>query len=254
MSRLQGQRNLLLFAVATVSAATVASVSTFGSVATPQQVRSAPERLAQMEHHFSQVTLIHEAVIRGDLPAVREPAKLLAEAEAPRDVAASTAPYVAAMRLAAKRAVAAQDLASVAAATSSMLLSCGDCHRTAGTMPVPMTPKRPDVGGLVGHMLEHQRAADEMLEGLFIPSETQWLRGATRFVGAPLLQKSLLRDEKLTPEIRKAEERVHQLAERAIKATAWKDRGDIHAQMLMTCASCHSLHGLVWGPRRSPLR
>ena len=78
MSRLQGQRNLLLFAVATVSAATVASVSTFGSVATPQQVRSAPERLAQMEHHFSQVTLIHEAVIRGDLPAVREPAKLLA--------------------------------------------------------------------------------------------------------------------------------------------------------------------------------
>jgi mono/diheme cytochrome c family protein len=252
MSRLQGQHNLLLFAVATVSAATVASVSTFGSVATPQQVRSTPERLAQMEHHFRQVSLIQEAVIRGDLRAVREPAKLLAEAEAPRDVAASTAPYVAAMRLAAKRAGDAQDFASVAAATSSMLLSCGDCHRTAGTMPAPVTPKRPDVGGLVGHMLEHQRATDEMLEGLFIPSETQWLRGAARFVGAPLQQKSLLRDEKLTPEIRKAEERVHQLAERAIKATAWKDRGDIYAQILTTCASCHTLHGVVWGPRRSP--
>jgi cytochrome c553 len=183
MSRLQVPRILLLLAVATFTAVTLGSVSTFGSVATPQQVRSAPERLAQMEHHFSQVSLIHEAVIRGDLRAVREPAKLLAEAEAPRDVVASTALYVAAMRLAAKRAVDAQDLASVAAATSSMLLSCGECHRTAGTMPVPGTPKRPDVGGLVGHMLEHQRATDEMLEGLFIPSETQWLRGGYQILG-----------------------------------------------------------------------
>ena len=104
----------------------------------------------------------------------------------------------------------------------------------------------------MGHMLEHQRAADEMLEGLFIPSETQWLRGATRFVGAPLRQQSLPRDKKLTSEIRKAEERVHQLAERATKTTAWKDRGDVYAQMVTTCSSCHSLHGVVWGPRRSP--
>ena len=252
MSRQQIPLTLLLFAVATFGALTVASVSTFEFVAARQQVRSTPERLAQMQHHFSQVGLIHEAVIRGDLPAVREPAKQLAESEPPRDVAASTAPSVAAMRLGAKRAATAQDLGSVAAATASMLLSCGDCHRTAGTMPVPTTPKRPPVGGLVGHMLEHQRAADEMLEGLFIPSESQWIRGASRLVAAPLHQESLPRDKKLTPEIRKAEERVHQLAERAIKASTWKDRGDIYAQMLTTCAGCHSLHGVVWGPRRSP--
>jgi cytochrome c553 len=100
-------------------------------------------------------------------------------------------------------------------------------------------------------MLEHQRAADEMLEGLFIPSETQWIRGATRFVGAPLRQK-LPRDQKLTPETRKTEERVHQLAGRATKAATWKERADIYAQMVTTCARCHSLHGVVWGPRRSP--
>jgi cytochrome c553 len=249
---MQVPRILHLLAVATFGAVTVASVSTFGTVAISQQVRSTPERLAQMEHHFSQVSLIHEALVRGDLRGVSEPARLLAEAEAPGGVAASTAPYVAAMRLAAKRAVDAQDLPSVAAATASMLLSCGDCHRTAGTMPVPVTPNRPDIGGLVGHMLEHQRAADEMLEGLFIPSEAQWIHGATRFVGAPLHQESLPRDKKLTSEIRKADERVHQLAERATKATAWKDRGDVYAQMLTTCASCHSLHGVVWGPRRFP--
>ena len=104
----------------------------------------------------------------------------------------------------------------------------------------------------MGHMLEHSRAADEMLEGLFIPSETQWLRGANRLVAAPLRRDSLPPDPKWTSEIRKADERVHQLAGRAIKATGWKDRGEVYAQMLTTCASCHSLHGLVWGPRRSP--
>ena len=247
MSRRRIFRNVLLFAAGVLGTAAMASVSTSG-----QQVRSTPERLAQMEHHFGEVGLIHEALIRGDLRAVRAPAKVLEEAEAPREVAAATAPHVAAMRLAAKRAVEAQDVASVAAATASMLLSCGDCHRAAGTMPVPATPKRPDIGGLVGHMLEHQRAVDEMLEGLFIPSESQWIRGATRFVGAPLRQQSLPRDQKLTPEIRKAEERVHQLAERATQAATWKDRGDIYAQMVATCASCHSLHVVVWGPRRSP--
>jgi cytochrome c553 len=244
----------LLLAAAVLCGATVASVSAFSATATGQRIRSTPERLVQMQHHFNQVSLIHESVIRGDLPAVREPALQLADSEPPRDVPDSTAPYLASMRLGAKSAAAARELASAAAATASILLACGDCHRSAGTMPVPMTPTRPPVGGLVGHMLEHQRAADEMLEGLFIPSETQWLRGANRFVATPLRQQSLPRDPKLTPGIRQAEKRVHQLAERAIQARAWSDRGEIYAEMLMTCASCHSLHGVVWGPRRSSPR
>ncbi|HEY7498157.1 MAG TPA: hypothetical protein VH740_06580 [Vicinamibacterales bacterium] len=118
-------------------------------------------------------------------------------------------------------------------------------------MPVPATPKRADVGGIVGHMLEHQRAMDEMLEGLFIPSESQWTRGATRFRAAPLQRRSMPRDRKLTREILLAEERVHQLADRAIKAGGWSDRAEIYAQVLTTCANCHSLHK-VWGPRKSP--
>ena len=71
---MQVPRILHLLAVATFGAVAVASVSTFGTVATSQQVRSTPERLAQMEHHFSQVSLIHEALVRGDLRAVSEPA------------------------------------------------------------------------------------------------------------------------------------------------------------------------------------
>jgi mono/diheme cytochrome c family protein len=243
---------LVLLAIASLGTASAAAVSSLRSAATGQQIRSTPERLAQMQHHFSQVSLIHEAVIRGDLAALREPARQIAELERPREVPLSTVQHVSAMQLAAKRAADAPDLASAAAATASMLVSCGDCHRSAGTVPVPATPKRPSVGGLVGHMLEHQRAADEMLEGLFIPSTSQWNRGATRLRGAAVRPESLPRDAKLTPEIRQAEERVHQLADRALTTEGWRARAQIYGQMLTTCADCHGLHGLVWGPRRPP--
>ena len=255
MVRLYDSRTLILRAAVTVTGASVASVSSFGSPlrGTSQQVKSMPDRLAQMQHHFTQVGLVHEAVIRGDLLGLRDPAKRLADLEQPPRVAPAAAQYVLAIRTAAQRAVDARDLASAASATASMLLSCGDCHRVVGTMPAPATPKRADVGGLVGHMLEHQRAVDEMLEGLFIPSESQWIRGATRFRAAPLQRQSLPRDRKLTREILLAEERVHQLADRAIKAAGSNDRAEIYAQVLTTCANCHSLHK-VWGPRRSPAR
>jgi cytochrome c553 len=231
-----------------VAFAAATTVSVFvGSVA-GEQVRSTPERLAQMQHHFVQVGLVHEALIRGDLPAVRASARMMADAEAPRDVPASTSLYIAAMRLGAQRAADAPDLAAGADATVSMLLSCGECHRTAGTMPAPLTPKRPSVGGLVGHMLEHQRAADEMLEGLIIPSLSQWFSGATRLSAAPLRPERLPPDSKLTPEIRQAETRLHQLADRALKAGSPKERGDVYTQMLTTCAGCHSLDG-VWDPQ-----
>ena len=247
MSRRRIPRTSLFVAVA-FGAATAAGVSSVGSAAAGQQVRSSPDRLAQMQHHFVQVGLIHEALIRGDVPAVRASAKVMADTEAPRDVPASTSQYVGAMRLGAQRAANAPDLAAGAAATVSMLLSCGECHRTAGTMPAPLTPKRPSVGGLVGHMLEHQRAADEMLEGLIIPSLSQWFSGATRLTAAPLRPDTLPPDKKLTPETRQAEARLHQLADRALKAGSPKERGDVYAQILSTCAGCHSLHS-VWGPR-----
>ena len=255
MVRLCGPRTLMLLTVVTAAGSAVASVSSFGSSTsgTSQQVQSMPDRLAQMRHHFTQVGLVYEAVIRGDLPGLGDPAKRLADFEQPLSVAPATAQYVLAIQAAAKRAVDARDLPSAASATASMLLSCGNCHRVSGTMPVPTTPKRPDVGGLVGHMLEHQRAVDEMLEGLFIPSESQWIRGATRFRAAPLQRQSMPRDRKLTRDILLAEERVHQLADRAIKAEGWSDRAEIYAQVLSTCANCHSLHKVVWGPGKSPI-
>jgi len=101
-------------------------------------------------------------------------------------------------------------------------------------------------------MLEHQRAADEMLQGLIIPSASQWRQGAERLRTAALQRDKLPRDSKLTPQVLKAEERVHRLADQATAAADTSARAAIYAQVLTTCAECHGLHAVVWGPLTAP--
>jgi hypothetical protein len=98
-------------------------------------------------------------------------------------------------------------------------------------------------------MLEHQRAADELLQGLLIPSEARWRSGAERLRTAELLRSDLPADPKLTPEIRKAETAVHALANRAAAATATSERAAVYVDLATTCARCHSLHRQIWGPK-----
>ena len=66
-----------------------------------------------------------------------------------------------------------------------------------GTLP-PAAPAAPAVGGVVGHMLEHQRAVDLMVQGLTVPSTSAWNEGAATFASAPLRDKDLPRDPELT--------------------------------------------------------
>ena len=131
-----------------------------------------------------------------------------------------------------------------------MIGECASCHRTFGVMPVPSVLTTRDLGGIVGHMLQHQRAADEMLQGLLIPSVTQWQMGAERLCTAILHERELPPDRQWTREIRGAEGRVHAAAERALKATTQSARGASYVDLLSSCAQCHSLHKKLWGPGR----
>jgi mono/diheme cytochrome c family protein len=217
-----------------------------------QSVPSTPERLAAMRHHFVQVTLIHEAIIRGDRPAISGPAWELARMPMPPGTPPLTAPFVARIGSAAARAAGAPDLASAAAATTEMLLQCGECHRAAGILPAPSTTKRPEVGGIVGHMLEHQRAVDELLQGLVVPSLSQWRQGVERLKVAPLKPGDYPPDRALTNDLKRADARVHQIADRAARAADAPARAAVYADLLTTCAQCHGLHRRVWGPGRAP--
>ena len=130
-----------------------------------QALPLSPARRAQMQRHFAQASRILEAVIRGDLAAVKEPASELSVIPAPSGMPPAAAPFVEFIRLQGRRAVAAATLDHAAEAVASMLTLCGDCHSTVGVSVAPVPSDRPDVGGIVGHMLEHQRAVDALVEG-----------------------------------------------------------------------------------------
>ncbi len=201
-----------------------------------------------MREHFTHVLEVEAAVIRGDLESVKAPAEWLASHDPSRELDKASASQVATMREAAQRAADAKDLPGAASATAAMLAACGDCHRAAGATPSPPIPERSTVGGTVGHMLAHQRAVEQLADGLIVPSPALWSKGAEELKGAPLRTSQLPRDQKLTREIAAAEDRVHLLAEQAANAHEEQARIDSYAQIISTCAQCHGLHGRVWGP------
>ncbi|MBI2220791.1 MAG: hypothetical protein HYU53_06245 [Acidobacteria bacterium] len=213
-----------------------------------QRKPSDPQTAGHMREHYTQVHAVEHAVIRGDLEAVKEPATWLAAHEASQELDKASAAQVSAMRQAARRAADAEDLKSAATATAAMLAACGDCHRAAAVVPPVPVPDRPAVAGSVGHMLEHQRAVDQMANGLIVPSTGMWKEGADALKASPLRAGDLPRDPKLTREIAAAEDRVHVLADQASAAAEESARVNAYAQIISTCAQCHGLHGRIWGP------
>lgn len=224
----------------------------FVLVALTQFPPSNPARLVAMQHHFAQVFAIHEAIIRGDLPATRKPAAQLAEMPMPSGLSLATASHVASIQSLARRVADADALPAAATATASMLNQCGECHRVTGVPVTVVTPSGHDVGGIVGHMLEHQRAADAMLAGLVTPSASLWQSGAERLAAAQLLPEGSLPDDpKLTNTVRAAEARVHAIAAAAVGDTTPDARISRYAELITACASCHGLHPRIWGPTKT---
>jgi hypothetical protein len=224
---------------------------TSGSVTLAQTEASLPPnaiRIAEMRHHFVDITLVQEAVIRGDLASVRAPAMRLVQLAAPPNVPPGSAPFITAIRVAARRATEAKTLRAAALAATTMLEQCGGCHQAASVRPVPSSTSRPDIGGLVGHMLEHQRAANELLQGIVIPSAMLWGQGAQTLRTAALKAGEFPPDSRFQSDFHKAEVEVHDIANRASADDAMGQRVDTYTRLLTTCASCHSLHRRIWGP------
>lgn len=209
---------------------------------------SSPVTADHMKEHYTKVLTVEAAVIRGDLEAAKEPAEWLAAHEASKELDKASASHVAKMRQAARHAAEATDIPMAANATATMLATCGECHRAAAVVPAPPTSMKVELGGVVGHMLEHQRAIERMAHGLIIPSATEWKAGAEALKKVPLRAADLPRDPKLTREIAAAEDRVHMLAEQAANASEAAARVNVYSQIIASCGQCHGLHGRVWGP------
>lgn len=220
------------------------------------QTQSPPtnqQRVTEMQQYFAQMTRLHEALIRGDLKALPEPASRLAAIKTPVAFPEKGAPFVEAIRQAAQRVGTATDLRRAATETVTIASQCAGCHRAVGIFPSPSSPMRRDAPNVVGHMVEHQRAADDMLQGLVMPSASRWQEAADRLENLSLEREKWPPNRRLTDQARKADVAVHALPDRARAATSDAARGGVYVDLVTTCASCHALGKGAWGPR-SPLQ
>jgi mono/diheme cytochrome c family protein len=219
-----------------------------------QSVPSTVSRVVKMLYHFSDVMSVHEAVIRGELAAVRAPALRVAVVTMPAGMPPRAEVFVADIRAAGQRADDAKTFEAAARATVDMVSGCANCHRSVGVFPSPAMIAPRDIGGIVGHMQQHQLAVDNMLLGLMIPSPSTWRDGADRLLVAPLLPSKYPDDVNLTNQIRKADARVHDLARQAVNTESPTEQANVYTQVIANCAQCHTLHSRVWGPGRGGLR
>jgi hypothetical protein len=215
----------------------------------PQAVAPNPQHAAHMQVHFHEALVVHDAVTRGDLAAARPPAAWLAT-HVPPAMPAGTSAHVEAMQAAARQAADADTMLGAAMASAAMLKACGDCHRAAGRMPAMPVAVRPEVGGIVGHMLEHQTAAEQMAQGLIVPSSAQWRAGAEGFRTAPLHREAIPPGMKVPSALLASEARIHELADQALRTEDPAARAVFYGQILARCADCHSQHRTLWGPGR----
>jgi mono/diheme cytochrome c family protein len=201
-----------------------------------------------MRDHFTSVMAMHDAIVRGDIPSARAQARTIVERPGPSKLPESAAPYLEAMRSAAARAASEDTLEDLAGMAGAMFALCGDCHRAVGVRPSPTIGTQPNVGGPVGHMLEHKRAVDLMVEGLTVPSASAWTQGATLLSTAPMHRPDVQLAGRIASEVRDKERQIHSLAKRAASAADARSRLYVYGEVVQRCAACHALHPGVWGP------
>ena len=204
---------------------------------------------SHMHEHMARVMAMQEAVTRGDLEAAVEPAKWIADHQETEGLPAGTETFVANMKKQAAAVAEAKDIKNAAVATAMTISYCGSCHAAAKVTPQMMEPVAlPVADATKAHMTEHLLATDLLYQGLTMPSEERWQKGLAAMQSSPLAEKGLPKDAKLTKEIVALEKRVHELAAKAKTATDLGTKVAFYGEYLSGCATCHSLHGKVWGP------
>ena len=206
----------------------------------------------QMRAHFDQALLLHDAVIRGDLaavgPAARALAQQVSESQSTSRPPGSSRPLVA-LADGARKVAEARTILEAAIDTAGMLSACGRCHRASGITPAFPAPAQPVGAGLSKHMLEHQAAVRQLVEGLVAPSDAIWRSGARALASAPLNPTDLPVDAAVRTQLAPTEERLHRLATGAAEANDPSARAAFYGQLPAACADCHTRYARAARPK-----
>lgn len=197
-------------------------------------------RVLQMHESYLTLITARDAVANGETDIGRELLTEVATQPMPEGISAIWAPEVLNLHAAAGRGARAEQPEGVAQGIAEAAKSCGSCHTATGYLPQlagQMAPPSPDTPSSL--MKRHAWAAQQLWDGLIIPSEDRWNEGAKVLAESNVSPTNLFTNEYVA-EVGAA--RVHGLqaaTRKVVAADAWDQRAEAYGELLHTCASCH---------------
>ena len=206
---------------------------------------AAPTMAEHMKDHFTQALQARDALVRGDLAAMKRSAAWLADHRLGETLPTAWRAEVRDMQNAAGLARQASDIAVAADAVGAMGAACGECHRAFGRTAQLARPSRKAEGtSLADAMMRHRWAEARMWEGLVGPSDVAWSAGIAALKDSPLHPDMLTPDRSPPPEIMTLVHRVHTVAVRGPLARGSQTRARLYGEYLATCEACHAELGV----------
>jgi hypothetical protein len=200
-----------------------------------------PTVAEHMKDHFSQALRARDALVRGDLAAMKKPAAWLADHRLSETLPEAWRPHVGDMQNAAKLAEQADDLAVAADAVGAMGAACGRCHQALGAT-VQFAGQSPEgkESSVADRMMRHRWAEARMWEGLVGPSDVSWNAGVAALQDAPLHPEMLANNRSPPKEVVDLANRVHSVGLRGKLTKDPEPRARLYGEYLATCEACHA--------------
>lgn len=203
-----------------------------------------------MWHHFWDVALARDSLIRGDVDLARSPLLRLARDTQEQELPADWLPWVAEMRAQAQKAEQAGSLRDMASVLTMVSAQCAECHRATRGGP-SIHVDSIEYGqhrqrGLEGVMARHAWAADELWVGMTVPNYSSWVAGA-RALGEFPLPEARAADGgtaaedtlDVDPSMRARLEAVRALGKQAEAAGKPFEQTAVYTDLLVLCGECH---------------
>jgi hypothetical protein len=203
-------------------------------------VRSGPASL--MDAHFNEAQAVRDAVVAGDLNRAKQAADAIDRRGTVEGVPPEASDQLETLRTYARQVAYSFDISEAAFGLARMARTCGECHRRhAKPLTFPSTNPPAPGSGRAATMTRHAWGADRLWDALIGPSDAEWSQGVAVLVDAPLAPDSLTDNPRLLRDVRAMESRVHDLGRRGATTNDSDGRTRIYADLVSTCAGCHSL-------------
>ena len=203
----------------------------------------------RMKDHDKRGEALRDDAARGDLGAVKRDAAALARLRFDGALDTDWNQKIDAMNAVAASVADSPDLGTALQGVGILAKTCGDCHSTKGG-PRLMTREPGAAGsGARPTMVRHAWAATELWDGLVVPSDEAWARGALELSEPSLAPELLTPGQSPVPRVEELMETVRVLARQAEKIHATDERATLYSEMLASCAECHAWLGGGRGAR-----